>query len=72
MTLEQLRRACADKRDRYQHAKAVYTEALRLVPLNDLTALRGELEHALVAYYACHSELHSKSRPQPTADGRLH
>lgn len=70
MTVDQLRRQCAEKRDRYQHARAMYQEALRLVPLNDLTALRGELEQALIAYYAVHGALHSAIRPQPPL--RLH
>ncbi len=70
MTIDQLRRSCSAKRDRYQHARAMYQEALRLVPLNDLTALRGALEQALVAYYAMHGLLHSAIRPQPTL--RLH
>lgn len=71
MTVEEIRRQCADKRDRYQHAKAMYQEALRLVPLNDLTALRGELEQALLAYYAVHGRLHSAIHPPP-APLRLH
>lgn len=71
MTVDELRRRCAEKRDRYQHAKAIYQEALRLVPLNDLTALRGELEQALVSYYAVHGQLHSAIHPRP-APLRLH
>lgn len=49
----------------------MYQEALRLVPLNDLSALRGELEQALVAYYAVHGALHSALDPR-NATARLH
>lgn len=72
MSVKELRQDCVEKRDLYHHAKAVYSEAMRLglSAWTDMTALRGELEEALVAYYAAHSALHSAmSRPAPS---RLH
>lgn len=73
MTVKDLRRDCAEKRDAYHHAKAMYGEALRLglAAWTDLSALRGELEEALVAYYAAHGALHS-ALARPAAPARLH
>lgn len=73
MTVKEIRRDCAEKRDAYQHAKTVYGEAIRLglSAVSDMTALRTELQQTLLAYYAAHSALHSAMRPRtPTA--RLH
>lgn len=74
MTVTDLRRQCAEKRDVYHHTKTVYGEAVRLglSAWTDMTALRGELEEALVAYYSVHSALHvALSRPT-AAPLRLH
>jgi len=73
VSVTDLRRECAEKRDLYQHAKNVYGAAVRLglSARIDLSALRGELEVALVSYYAAHSALHSALRPR-AGTGRLH
>lgn len=74
MDVRELQRSCAEKRDVYQHAKAMYGEAVRLGlgAWTDMTALRTELEEALVTYYAAHSALHrALTRPTP-AQTRLH
>jgi PHP family Zn ribbon phosphoesterase len=74
VSLNELRRDCAAKRDLYQHAKTVYGEAVRLglSAYTDMTALRGELEEALVTYYAAHSALHSALARPALATLRLH
>jgi len=61
MSVKDLRQDCVAKRDIYHHAKSVYGEAVRLglSAWTDMTALRGELEEALVAYYSAHSALHT-------------
>ena len=73
MSVKELRQECAQKRDVYQHAKSVYGEAVRLglSEWTDMTALRSELEEALVAYYAVHSALHS-AMSRPAAPALLH
>lgn len=74
MGVRDLQRSCAEKRDVYHHAKTVYGEAVRLglAAWTDMTALRGELQEALVAYYAAHSALHTAlARPAATSL-RLH
>lgn len=73
MSVKELRQECAEKRDAYQHAKNIYGEAMRLglSAWTDMTALRGELEQALVAYYAVHSALHS-AMSRTAAPARLH
>lgn len=74
MDVSDLRRECAERRGVYHHAKTVYGEAVRLglSAWTDMTALRSELEEALVAYYAAHSALHSAlARPAPVSL-RLH
>jgi len=70
----ELRRECAEKRDVYHHAKTVYGEAVRLglSAWTDMTALRGELEEALVAYYSAHSALHVALARPAAASVRLH
>ena len=74
MSVNELRQECAQKRDLYQHAKNVYGEAMRLglAAWTDMTALRGELEEALVTYYAAHSALHSAMSRPATPSARLH
>ncbi len=74
MSVTGLRRECAEKRDVYHHAKAVYGEAVRLglSAWTDMTALRGELEEALVAYYSAHSALHVALARPAQASVRLH
>jgi len=73
MDVRALREQCAEKRYIYRHARTVYGEAVRLglSAWTDMTALRGELEEALVAYYAAHSTLHTALRPALPAP-RLH
>ena len=74
MSVKELRQDCLEKRDLYQHAKTVYGEAMRLglSAWTDMTALRGELEEALVAYYAAHSALHSAMSRPVAPPTRLH
>lgn len=74
MNVSELRRECAERRGVYHHAKTMYGEAVRrgFSAWTDMTALRSELEEALVAYYAAHSALHSAlARPAPVSL-RLH
>lgn len=74
MDVRDLQRSCAEKRDVYQHAKAMYGEAVRLglSAWTDMTALRGELEEALVAYYAAHSAFHTALARPAVPTVRLH
>lgn len=74
MSVKKLQQDCAEKRDIYQHAKTVYGEAVRLglSAWTDMTALRSELEEALVAYYAAHGALHSAMARPAVAPVRLH
>ena len=74
MDVRDLQRSCAEKRDVYQHAKAMYGEAVRLglAAWTDMTALRTELEEALVSYYAAHSALHLALTRPTQAQARLH
>ncbi len=74
MRVKLLRQDCVEKRDVYQHAKTVYGEAVRLglSAWTDMTALRTELEEALVVYYAAHSALHLAMARPAVAPARLH
>ena len=74
MSVRELRQECAEKRDVYQHAKAMYGEAVRLglSAWTDMTALRTELEEALVSYYAAHSALHAAMSRPVASPTRLH
>jgi len=74
MDVRELQRSCAEKRDVYQHAKAMYGEAVRLglSAWTDMTALRTELEEALVTYYAAHSALHAALARPAAGPARLH
>ena len=74
MSVTDLRRECAEKRDVYHHAKTVYGEAVRLglSAWTDMTALRTELEEALVSYYSAHSALHLALTRPAGAQARLH
>lgn len=74
MSMKELRQDCVAKRDVYQHAKTVYGEAVRLglSAWTDMTALRSELEEALVAYYAAHGAMHSAMARSAVAPVRLH
>ena len=74
MSVEELRQDCVEKRDLYQHAKNIYGEAVRLglSAWADMTALRGELEEALVAYYSAHSALHTAMSRPVASPTRLH
>ena len=74
MDVRDLQRSCAEKRDLYHHAKTVYGEAVRLglSAFADMTALRSELEEALVAYYAAHSAFHTALARPAAGPARLH
>lgn len=74
MSVNELQQDCAEKRDVYRHAKTVYGEAVRLglSAWTDMTALRGELEEALFAYYAAHGALHSALARPAQGPARLH
>ena len=53
----------------------MYGEAMRLglSAWTDMTALRTELEEALVSYYSAHSALHTALHVRPReAQARLH